>query len=201
MLHSDIRHDFLRVHFGRLARPDRPAIARIFGELEREARATLERERFAAAGTALQRAVDLRYIGQQWDITVSLPSGELDVDAARSAFEAEHDRLFGHTQPGGTIEITKLRLAGIGRLPPLAPTAPPRAMGPAVATERRRVWLDAESGWVEMPVYRGVELMPGHEIAGPALIEERTTTVLIGAGDRCSVDAAGNFAVAIGSEA
>jgi N-methylhydantoinase A len=201
MLHSDMRHDFLRVQFGRLDRLDDALVARIFGELEREAAATLAREGFASDGTELRRAVDLRYLAQQWDITVEIPNAPLDPASVRRAFEAEHDRLFGHIQPGGTIELTKLRVAGIGRLPALSLATPPCALGDAAAAERRRVWVDERHGWAEVPIYRGAELHPGHHFAGPAIVDERTTTIFVGPGDACSVDAFGNFALAIGAAA
>jgi N-methylhydantoinase A len=200
MLHSDVRHDLLRVHFGRLDRPDEALIQRGFGQLEEETRSTLTREGFAPEKTVLQRALDLRYLGQQWDITVALSPGPLNAAAIRRDFEAEHDRLFGHIQPGGSIEITKLRVAGIGRLPPLALAAPPRAMGPAVCAEQRQVWVDQSRGWQDVPIYRGTELAPGHTMVGPAIVDEQTTTVLVGPGDTLTVDAAGNFAIEIGRE-
>jgi N-methylhydantoinase A len=201
MLNSDVRHDFLRVHFDRLERHDTVAVARIFGQLEEEARATLQREGFAASGIALQRAVDLRYRGQQWDITVTLADAAFDPAAIRRDFEAEHQRLFGHTQPEGTVEVTKLRVAGIGSLPRLALVRPTPADGALPAAERRRVWIDAKRGWQEVAVYRGSDLAPGHRTPGPAIVDEQTTTLLVGACDALAVDAAGNFVIEIGEEA
>ncbi|HET6224297.1 MAG TPA: hydantoinase/oxoprolinase family protein, partial [Dongiaceae bacterium] len=83
----------------------------------------------------------------------------------------------------------------------LSLATPPRALGDAVAAERRRVWVDERHGWAEVPIYRGAELHPGHHFAGPAIVDEHTTTILVGPGDACSVDAAGNFALAIGGAA
>ncbi len=200
MLNSDVRHDFLRVHFGELDCLDQTAIARDFSRLETIAMETLAREGFAADAVALQRSVDLRYVGQQWDVTVGLPAGPVEPASVRRDFEAEHQRLFGHIQPGGLIEMTKLRVAGIGHLPPLAAAAPPRADGPAIAAEDRRVWVDARRGWADVPIYRGATLGPGHGFAGPAIIEEQTTTVLVGAGDMLAVDASGNFVIDLARE-
>jgi N-methylhydantoinase A len=200
MLNSDVRHDFLRVHFGELDQPDQAAIARDFERLQANAMATLAREGFHPEGVTLLHAVDLRYVGQQWDVTVALPPGPLDPAAVRRAFEAEHERLFGHIQPAGLIEMTKLRLAGIGHLPPLAAVAPAPATTDAPQAETRRVWVDTRRGWADLPVYRGSQLAPGHSFSGPAIIEEQTTTVLAGAGDRVSVDAAGNFIIDLARE-
>ena len=197
MLHADVRHDYVRVHLDRLDGADTACIEALYTELEREAAATLAREGFDAARTRLLRAMDLRYIGQQWDITVGVASGTLDPTAARAEFEREHDRQYGHVQPGGTIEITKLRVTGVGELPRLAlPRAPAGERSP-IPRERRPMWIDAAAGWQETPIYAGATLAAGNEIEGPAIIDEATTTVLVGAGDRLRVDAAGNFAIAL----
>ena len=63
--------------------------------------------------------------------------------------------------------------------------------------EWRHVWLDPQSGWIDTPVYEGWKLLPGQTIEGPAVIDEQTTTVLVGRGDRLSVDAGGNYMIAL----
>jgi N-methylhydantoinase A len=197
MLHSEVRHDFMRVHFADLDKADRASLDAVFRELEDEAIATLKREQFAPDAMSLIRSLDLRYIGQQWDITVPV-SGDFDPDRIRRDFDAEHDRLFGHTQPGGIIEITRVRAAGIGRLPPLMQQRPEPASDLATPTSTRRVWTGVEHGWRDVPVYGAGQLAPGHEIDGPAVIDEAVTTVLVGPGDRLRVDETGNFLVTFG---
>ena len=200
MLHADMRHDYVRMHLARLDDADRERIAAIFAGLEAEAGATLQREGFANGNARLMRALDLRYLGQQWDVTVTIDD-RFDVAAIRRGFEAEHDRLFGHIQPGGIIEITKLRVTGIGTLPRLEAAQPPKATTAATPVERRKVWVDRTNGWQEVPIYEGASLAPGHTITGPAIINEATTTVLVGAGDTLSVDAAANFSITLPEDA
>ena len=194
MLHSEVRHDFMRVHFADLDAADHPALDRLFKELEDDACTTLRREQFEVGAIGLIRALDLRYIGQQWDITVPV-SGEFDAVRIRHDFDIEHDRLFGHTQPGGLIEITKVRVAGIGKLPPLQQQRPEPASGAARSIGTRLVWTSPDAGWCDLPVYGAGSLAPGHTVEGPAVIDEATTTVLVGAGDRLRVDETGNFLV------
>jgi N-methylhydantoinase A len=196
MLHADMRHDYVRMHMARLDGADRARIEAIFGALEAEANATLSNEGFAGPTARLVHALDLRYLGQQWDVTVTIDKG-FDTTAIRRAFEKEHDRLFGHIQPGGIIEITKLRVTGIGTLPRLTQAHPQKANAAATPSEHRKVWTDASSGWQSVPVYEGAQLAPGHAVMGPAIVNEQTTTILVGAGDRLEVDAAANFNIAI----
>ena len=60
---------------------------------------------------------------------------------------------------------------------------------------RRRVWIDDERGWQEVAVYSGFDLAPGHRVAGPAMVEEMTTTVFVGADDELQIDGANNFLI------
>jgi N-methylhydantoinase A len=65
--------------------------------------------------------------------------------------------------------------------------------------ESRMVYQDGETGWLETPVYAGAGLGPGHRLQGPLLIEEPTTTVVVGPDDSLEVDDFGNFAITLGA--
>ena len=104
--------------------------------------------------------------------------------------------MFGHIQPEGTIEITALRLAAIGAVERLKPAAPATAPEPK-PIGHRPVWQDEATGWLDAPVFAGSDLAPGHMLQGPLIVEEATTTVLVGPGDTLSVDASGNFDIAV----
>ena len=195
MLHADVRHDHVRMHLGKLDAIDTDRREQLFAAMEAEASHTLEQEGFANSETHLTRLVDLRYEAQQWDITVPLAAGPWDPKRIRADFEAEHQRQYGHIQPAGAIELTRQRVAATGRLPALQAEELRETEAAPIPIERRRVWLDTKSGWVETPVYEGWNLRPGQSLDGPAVIDEYTTTVLVGPNDRLEVDAAGNFAI------
>ena len=99
-------------------------------------------------------------------------------------FEAEHQRLFGHIQPGGRIDITALRV--VGRIAARLDAAR-RALAAADAAQgrarRARSGSIAAHGWQDVPVYDGADLRPGCTLTGPLLIEERTTTAFVGPRD------------------
>lgn len=198
MLHSDVRHDLVNVCFGAYDEIDRDRVEALFTAMREEGEKRLVAEGFAAGDRRYVYACDLRYKGQQWDVRVPLDGPVLHDAAVRAAFEREHERLFGHIQPGGSLEMTKLRLGAIGavREVALASAAPATSEAPNVA-ETRRVWLDAEQGWQEVPVYHGESMAAGHRFEGPALIRELTTTLFVGAGDRAEVDAAGNYVIEV----
>ncbi|GMG82113.1 hydantoinase/oxoprolinase family protein [Paralimibaculum aggregatum] len=198
MLHSDIRHDTSRVHISPLDSADGAAIASRLAEMRAELAAALAEAGFAEP--VWQYGCDLRYQGQQWDVTVPL-GASFDLARLREGFEQRHRQLFGHVQPRGTIEITRLRLAGVGPVAGAAPAGPAPAQGDPVARSHRPVWIDAARGRCMAPIYEGADLAPGHAIAGPAIVNEQTTTVLVGAGDRLEVDAHGNYAITLDADA
>jgi N-methylhydantoinase A len=196
MLNANVRHDFFRMHLAPLAGDFAQALQPVFAGIESQARDTLRREGFGESRIAIGRALDLRYRGQQWDITVDIDA-TLDAGAIRASFEAEHGRLFGHVQPGGVIEITKARVNAIGVIDPLPQARHEAAAGSPTPRQHRNVWIDAGAGWRDTPVYEGHALRAGHVVAGPAIVDEQTTTLLIGDGDRLVVDASGNYRIEI----
>ncbi|MBV8408996.1 MAG: hydantoinase/oxoprolinase family protein [Alphaproteobacteria bacterium] len=200
MLQSDVRQDYMQVFIAELDKVDRAAFEAGFAELETKAHAALVRQGFADSGT-IQRELDLRYEGQQWSLRVALHANLFDPVAIRRSFEAEHQRLFGHIQPGGRLDITALRVVGCGRLDwSPAASRPPQPKPPA-PRQRRPVWIDPRHGWQNVPVYDGGDLRPGCKLAGPLLVEERTTTAFVGPNDHLEIDAADDFLVHLGAVA
>lgn len=201
MLWSDVRLDSLRVMDGDLDQITVAEVAEGFGPLLETAVRALEREGFTAAEAEVQRVFDLRYKGQQWSLRTVVPeSGEtLDRASIRQAFEADHERRFGHIQPDGKLLITALRAVATGRIERQAPKGmAERADGKApVPQDHRRAFVDAATGWADVPVHASETLLPGHRLTGPAIIEAPTTTVLVGAGDELSVDDHGNYLINI----
>jgi N-methylhydantoinase A len=196
LLQSDVRQDYIQVFMRVLDEGVVGDAQAGFAALGERAAATLTAEGFSGESAAFRRALDLRYQGQQWDVRVDLPEGDIfDPALVRRLFEREYERQFGHIQPGGVIHVTALRLAGFGLLPPLEPAHAQAAEGAPEPTSTRRVWF--EDGWRETAVYEGADLRPGHRIAGPAIIAEQTMTAIAREGDMLEVDAAGNFLITL----
>jgi len=194
MLNGDVRHDLTRVHLAVLAAEAMTAMEAGYAVLEAEGRDLLAEAGFAPDDIRTERWIDLRYGGQQWDVRVPLDAGTRPEDA-RAAFEAEYDRLYGHIQPGGAIETTRLRVIARGRLPALAAIEAATIEAAPAPAEHRRVYVDDRAGWRDVAVHAGAALGPGHRLAGPLLIAEETTTILVGAGDTVTVDAVGNYVI------
>jgi N-methylhydantoinase A len=189
MLQSDVRQDYLKVFLADLDKVERATLEAAFAELEER----------AADAQLKEREFDLRYEGQQWPVRVALDG--LDAKGARAKFEAEHQRLFGHIQPHGRIDITALRVIGRTPIDWTPPAARSPQAAPPVPREMRAVWIDPAHGWRDVPVHDGEALRPGCKLSGPLLIEERTTTAFIGPRDTLEVDSRDDFLVHIGANA
>jgi N-methylhydantoinase A len=197
MLWSDVRLDMLKVLDGDLDGISDAKLDEGFAPLLEEGKRALSAEGFDAEKQHLQHVLDLRYKGQQWSLRTDIDA--LDRQAIRKAFEEDHQRRFGHIQPGGTILITAVRVVAIGLIEREAP-APGSASSSGVVTpvDRRRCFIDTASGWIDTPVYRSSDLKPGVELPGPLIVEAPTTTVLVGNRDRLTVDKHGHYMIAIG---
>jgi N-methylhydantoinase A len=196
MLHSNVRHDFVRSHLERLADTRQEQLDAVYGELEGQVGDILRAEGFETDTIRFIRQMDLRYVGQQWDVRVTVPNDNDDQAAAvRQAFETEHERLFGHHQPEGLVEITNLRVVGIGLIPSWTLAAAQPTTEVPQPIDRRPIYLDEARGWVDTDVYAGGDMRPGHKIDGPLIVEERTTTVFVGPDDVLEVDPANDFVI------
>jgi len=192
MLHADVRQDFVRFMIGSI---DELAVADVnagFTDLNAQAIELMGREGFNPDDIRLQHELELHHPGQLWAIRVAVPGDVMDPVSVRAAFEVEYQRLYGHIQHGGTIMVASLRLTAEGSTGEVAVSGGEQAIDQPQAIETRSVWHGSH-GWQPTPIYDGAEIRPGHRIAGPALIEELTTTVLAGPGDILWVDGDGNF--------
>ena len=193
MLNADVRRDFSRVLIGDLDRVGADAVEAGYRELDRRAADVLANEGFTGDRAAIERTVDLRYPGQQWSVRVAAPA--FDRAAIRAGFEERHQRMYGHIQPGGELEIVALHVVGRGLIPRIAPADDARSAAAPEPVDVRPAFADRERGWLETPVFRADGLAAGMTLKGPALIEEETTTVYAGPGDRVTVDRHGNYPI------
>jgi N-methylhydantoinase A len=154
----------------------------------------LARHGAGAATPAFGLAADMRYVGQSYEIAVPLEPAWLadgGLPSILTAFHQAHERAFGHADREAPTEIVNLRVqlrAGRPRVP-LAET--PSVSGPVTPRTTRRLWLDGRR--VNAHVYEREALGRGARLAGPAIVEQPDTTVLIPDGYGAEVDRFGNL--------
>ena len=205
MLFSDLRHDYVRSIFERLATVPWDKVAGLFREMEALGRQAVSRSSYPAQHVLVERAADMRYAGQEHAVTVSLPDplfAAADRDGIKRAFDAVHLQRYGTSAPDEPAELVSLRLTVLGELPKPPWTTVERGEGadrPPAARQRRPVYFRQAAGFVDTPVYDRARLRAGDALAGPALIEEHASTTVIAPGDRLEVDRFGNLDITVGA--
>jgi N-methylhydantoinase A len=151
--------------------------------LLRRARAEIRTEGFPETRIRLEPALDMRYRGQSYELSIPFSEG------FTTAFHAEHQRVYGYHRPDAALEIVNLRVRGIGVVePPQIAAHPPGSSDPSEARLETRPVVLKSGQKREIPFYRGESLRAGNVIPGPAVIVRDDTTILLGEGDTAEVD-------------
>jgi N-methylhydantoinase A len=203
MLVADLRRDFVNTWFTPLAEASFPVIEGLYAEMEARGRDAVAQSPLALAGIAVQRAADMRYVGQEHAVTVELPI-ELfrsqDRAGIKQRFDAVHETRYGYSAPAEKAEIVSLRCAVTGamRKPQFEQITAGDATPPAAAFRGTRAVYFAEAGrHLDTPTYDRALLVAGNRISGPALIEEYASTTVVHPGDVVEVDAFGDLVIEI----
>ena len=187
MLRTDLRFEMTRSVNDPAGVPDDAALRAIFDVQEAQARARMAE--WFQGGITATRSADMRYGDQVFEVSVKLDG--LDWAASgiaarvRDAFHAQHRALFTYDLPGDEVVLVNARVAALGRLVGAAGAMP--ALPPAPPATRR-IFLD---GWREVGVHSFGALADGALLAGPAIVESATTTVLLLEGDAARMDGRG----------
>ena len=136
----------------------------------------------------------MRYVGQSYEIAVPLEPAWLaagGLPRILAAFHQAHERAFGHADAEAPAEIVNLRVQLRAARPRVPLAEAPAATGPATPRTTRLLWLDGRR--TSARVYEREGLGRGMLLAGPAVVEQPDTTVLIPEGHAAEVDRFGNL--------
>jgi N-methylhydantoinase A len=197
MLAADIVDSFSRTDLRVLEEVELAALEVVFAELEKEAGASLRRQGVAPGDILLERELDLRYLGQEHALTLTV-GRRLDRDGIRRAFEEQHELRYGHTLDNVTQVLT-VRVQGIGRSPNVELAMISDANGTTsdqALVGRRPAWCFARGKLTEFAVVDRARLRAGHTVAGPAVVDEGTSTTVIHSDQLLRVDRFGNLLIA-----
>jgi len=177
-------------------------IAEAAAALRRQAEAWLAEEAATATDGRVLLSLDMRYVGQNYELSVEAPAGLSgapgDVAALREGFLAEHRRAHGHADPDAPIEVVNVRSKALARLLQgrSDPTGP---AGPAAPSGTAMVWFD-EAAAVETPIFERSALPVGTVLAGPAIVTQLDATTVVPPGATVTVDPALSLLMEIGHE-
>jgi N-methylhydantoinase A len=150
----------------------------------------MQSEGFASGAIHHVDAVDMRYRGQSYVLTVSLKTSAGDFV---QRFHDAHDRRFGYSTPDKPVEIVNVRTSFVGRSrkPQFKPA--PRVRGIAKPVETALCWMNGRKQ--KVAVYDRSSLRHGHVIHGPSIVGEYSSTTLVPSNSVCKVDAYLNLVI------
>jgi N-methylhydantoinase A len=196
MLMTDPTQDFVRTT---LIASDLANLARIeglFADLSEQTRDFFGRAGYDPAAVRIERALDMRYHGQEHTVRVPVSDGTVDLAGTNERFHALHERSYTY-RLASAIEIVNFHVVGSvpTRKPELRAFA---AEGGDGAPKGRRLVDYDEDGHLESAIYERSNLKPGQSIAGPAIIEEPAATTVVYPGMTARLDEIGNIVIETG---
>jgi N-methylhydantoinase A len=163
----------------------------LFAQLEQQAAGRLRS--WFAGPVAIERSAEMRYGEQIFEIDV--PLDDLDWNAADLAeqiedrFHRRHEELYTYASPDQEVVFVNARVAAIGRVTARAQAVRPASSSTTCVPCATRQAFFGE--WRKVPVYSLESLVPCQSLQGPAIIEAETTTIVVNAGDRVTVNELG----------
>ena len=144
----------------------------------------------------LLRSCDMRYVGQAYEVNIpfSNPSRSIDketIENLRKLFHRSHRKRFGHSADQEAVEFVCFRVLGILAVKEIKFPAKGSSEKSALK-EHREVYFGEDDGFVNSPIYERERMNPGDRIAGPAIIEDPATTIVVYPKIRAEIDAMGN---------
>ena len=202
LLWADLRADFSSTVRRNVTRDHAEHIQGALGRVEAEAQAWLEREKVPAKRRALARSAEMRYPLQNYEINVPLPAGRVNaawIARACKAFHAVHQRLYSYCDREEQVQLVNVRVAAVGRTDRPRPRLLDRggASAQPALKGRRKVHFQEAGSFVDCPVYERNRLRAGNRVAGPALIEQADSTVVVPPSLSAAVDVHGRIVLGL----
>jgi len=171
----------------------------LYKEIEAQGVKHLKTDGFRQNQIDVKRSLDMRYVGQVHECTVDIGTFEINartIDQVKEAFHRRHEELYTYAERHNAVEVVNIESTLYGRID--KPRAPKLAKGQPVAKAlkgHRKAIFEASGRASKTPIYDGARLGAGARVAGPAIIEEVTTTIVIEPGWTAVLDASGSYVI------
>lgn len=184
LLIADVKHDYVRSRLAPLTELDGETVSSFLGDLAAESIRDLTNEGFQESEIDLVFQLDMRYAGQGYEISVPAPGQTItneELRQLRTIFDEIHEKMHGHRADGEPVEVVNYRVTGIGKVPTIDFPSYPETSLPLeeALKETRPVYFKEVNGFTSCPIYDRAKLGNGHQIYGPAIIEQVDSTVII----------------------
>ena len=192
LLAAPLAFDFVRSAYSRLDELDWQFANGLLDEMAGEGRKVLESSGLSAKDVSYQRTADMRYVGQGHEVSVPLPDGVLGLEhlpQISGAFEETYKSLYGRKGPDVPLEIINWRVVASGPRPVMdLKLSRKESLQTGARKGSRRAYFPEHSGYVDTAVYDRSALKSGQEFTGPAIVEERESTLIVGPRGRARID-------------
>jgi len=180
LLLADARKDYSRSLLMPAESSER-RIREVLDQLHRVGEREMKAEGFSGKAAHHVDAVDMRYRGQSYELSIPLTRGFID------QFHKAHERRYGYSTPDKPVEIVNVRTSffGTSEKPQLRPSV--KVRGTAKSIDTAMVWINGRR--MKTSIYDRESLKHGHVIRGPAIIGEYSSTTLVPVDFLCKVDA------------
>ena len=195
LLTSDLFHDYSRALVERVTYIDPDTIETCLQEMEEEGRRTLSSEGISSEDASFQRQLDLRYLGQAYELTVDAPA-PFNADTLRLSvelFHIRHREVYGYSAEKEPVEVVNVRLRAIGAIPKPQLKEFQSVSEGTSPFGHREVYFESTDSWVDTPVYERKALSSGFKLVGPVIIEQYDATTVIYPGWHAVVDRFGDL--------
>ncbi len=187
---TDLKRDYVRTFFTTTDKADPGDLGRAFDELGALGSEMLERAGVANERRRFERAVDARYARQSYELTVPVGPPPFDAGTIAAIAEAFHDRhrqTYGHDNRSEPVQLVNVRVAAVGKIPPLhISDTPPTKVASAIKS-RRKLWF-RDAGEVEADILERARMTAGATAEGPVVIESLESTILVPPGWQAAMD-------------
>ncbi|MSO77868.1 MAG: hydantoinase/oxoprolinase family protein [Alphaproteobacteria bacterium] len=201
LLMAPARVDRVATMVQRLDRLDWPRFELSFRALEADARRVIADTGLAPERATSERLADIRYVGQGFEVVTPLPAGPYAAASEApilAAFETAYRRIFTRTPPGVPVEVVNVRIAMRAASGDGALTLANATGGGGGLKGRRQAYFHEAAGFVDTPVYDRYRLQAGDTLNGPAVVEERESTLVLPPGATARVGESGSIVVTLG---
>ncbi|MGE5512632.1 MAG: hydantoinase/oxoprolinase family protein [Bacteroidota bacterium] len=193
LLMTDLQTNYAQSRLMTFGRDTLSAMMDVFSDLERRAQSWFVAEAIAAEDRRIRRTIDMRYAGQNYELSIPMPDGLRDealLAALQRGFQQAHQQMYGYIAPEEPIQAVTFRIEATGavRQAEIRQHAPAQQPLESALIGKRDVWLAEPGGFVFCPVYDREKLGPGHRLSGPAVIEQMDATTLVLPGQTAAVD-------------
>jgi N-methylhydantoinase A len=195
-----MKYDYVRTCLWKTGSLDMEELFHALEELRQQGIARLEKDGVPPQMRSFECTLEMRYIGQHWQIPVPLEMGNghrPQVSDIVQAFHRRHEMVHGYKLEGREAEIVNIGLMAIGKSPKLQLKSSPvvgKDAGSAIKG-RRKAYFGPELHFVEATLYDAARLKPGNQFTGPAIVEKPNTTVVVYPEQRATLDPYGNIII------